>query len=247
MRLTCPNCSALYDVPAANLPSGGIAVQCSACLFNWFHTPISAPIDDYTKMETDPFKVANQSKAQNEIKDEKIESIQRESKVDKTVSSVPTNDIFYKSEDRKELADAKLPTRRLHPTVAEVLKEEAKREALARAGRIGQIDSTPSTVAALIDKHRKDQITENYANEEAMDSDFQDTRAVLQLEKSKDSDKVLKKHNLKNEKDLTSENEKKVNQIIETANFEGKKRKGYRVKKTGFYAGLLVFLLALAL
>lgn len=36
MRLTCPNCSARYDVDEAMVPAGGRDVQCSNCSTTWF-------------------------------------------------------------------------------------------------------------------------------------------------------------------------------------------------------------------
>ncbi len=36
MRLTCPNCSAQYEVPDDVIPAGGRDVQCSNCEHTWF-------------------------------------------------------------------------------------------------------------------------------------------------------------------------------------------------------------------
>lgn len=36
MRVTCPNCSAVYDAPDAALGLGGRRVECSACNHQWF-------------------------------------------------------------------------------------------------------------------------------------------------------------------------------------------------------------------
>ncbi|WP_209313626.1 zinc-ribbon domain-containing protein [Jannaschia formosa] len=36
MRLTCPNCSAQYDIPADMIPAEGREVQCSNCATVWF-------------------------------------------------------------------------------------------------------------------------------------------------------------------------------------------------------------------
>src|SRR5210317_882871 len=45
MRLTCPNCTAQYQVPADAIPENGRDVQCSACEHTWFQS--GAP-DDMT-------------------------------------------------------------------------------------------------------------------------------------------------------------------------------------------------------
>lgn len=39
MRLTCPNCSAQYEVGDGVIPPGGRDVQCSACGTTWFQYP----------------------------------------------------------------------------------------------------------------------------------------------------------------------------------------------------------------
>lgn len=39
MQLTCPNCSARYEVTAAMIPAEGRHVQCSACHTRWFEKP----------------------------------------------------------------------------------------------------------------------------------------------------------------------------------------------------------------
>ena len=36
MRLVCPNCGAVYEVPEDNIPAPGRDVQCSACETTWF-------------------------------------------------------------------------------------------------------------------------------------------------------------------------------------------------------------------
>lgn len=40
MRLTCPNCSAEYEVDASVIPPGGRDVQCSNCDHTWFEGPV---------------------------------------------------------------------------------------------------------------------------------------------------------------------------------------------------------------
>ena len=42
MRLTCPNCSAEYEVDASVIPEDGRDVQCSNCSTTWFQEPASA-------------------------------------------------------------------------------------------------------------------------------------------------------------------------------------------------------------
>ena len=39
MRLTCPECGAVYEVPESAIPAGGRDVQCTNCGHGWFHRP----------------------------------------------------------------------------------------------------------------------------------------------------------------------------------------------------------------
>ncbi len=51
MRLTCPNCTAQYQVPADAIPENGRDVQCSACDHTWFQ---SGTIDTAAAAPTAP-------------------------------------------------------------------------------------------------------------------------------------------------------------------------------------------------
>ena len=48
MRLTCPNCGAIYEVPDNVIPEDGRDVQCSNCAVTWFQHPAGweEPEDD---------------------------------------------------------------------------------------------------------------------------------------------------------------------------------------------------------
>src|SRR6056300_572816 len=58
MRLTCPNCTAQYQVPADAIPENGRDVQCSACEHTWFQS--GAP-DDMTLATAIPVTVPSVS------------------------------------------------------------------------------------------------------------------------------------------------------------------------------------------
>ena len=45
MRLTCPSCGAVYEVPDDAIPEGGRDVQCTNCGHGWFHRPSGAAPD----------------------------------------------------------------------------------------------------------------------------------------------------------------------------------------------------------
>ncbi|MDJ0859915.1 MAG: zinc-ribbon domain-containing protein, partial [Dinoroseobacter sp.] len=103
MRLTCPNCQAQYDVADTAIPAQGREVQCSSCGHAWFERPKSAR----------PRRVARRS-------------------VDETAPILPDADDL---EDDFAAAPAPAPTmprRDLDPSVAEILRAEATREARER-------------------------------------------------------------------------------------------------------------------
>ena len=246
MRLTCPNCSALYEVPEANLPSGGIAVQCSACLFNWFHTPPLTLNQNGNKKQDLDSPARKKDSTFDEFGIEAAKNIDRQGIVDKEISDTINNDISPQHAGQKEVIDRALPKRRLHPTVAEVLKEEAKREALARAGKTAQIESTPSMIETLIGEHQKSSTATENSNEEMMDSDYQDIRKVLQDKTSEQPQKILEKSNEKNEKELLAVQQSIESKKLKDKNFAITKAPKGRAKRLGFYTGVLFCLLAIA-
>ena len=58
MRLTCPNCGAMYEVQDALIPASGRDVQCSACSTTWFqpgaNAPEAEPEPDAVSAEAEP-------------------------------------------------------------------------------------------------------------------------------------------------------------------------------------------------
>jgi len=121
MRLTCPNCGAQYEVPGEVIPQGGRDVQCSNCGETWFQAhpdhPGAAPVD------TDPSPA---DEAPDWVEDEFEGESQGEAPGD-------------------EVEDAAAAARRgLAPDIAGVLREEAAREAEARAAEArGGVESQP--------------------------------------------------------------------------------------------------------
>ena len=108
MRLICPKCAARYEVPEKNVPSNGREVQCSACGHTWFQThPGLGNIQAPMKALDQETKVAA-----HDIK--------------------PVRDGSGFEEGCQPSETRGTPLRRLHPTVAEVLKEEARREVAVR-------------------------------------------------------------------------------------------------------------------
>ncbi|SFH91751.1 zinc-ribbon domain-containing protein [Albimonas pacifica] len=62
MRVTCPNCSAVYEAPDSALGVGGRRVECSACRHQWFQ-----PGPELEAMETAPSTMPGMSQAAREL------------------------------------------------------------------------------------------------------------------------------------------------------------------------------------
>ena len=56
MRLTCPECGAVYEVPESAIPAGGRDVQCTNCGHGWFHRPDADEPLEAEPVEAEPFE-----------------------------------------------------------------------------------------------------------------------------------------------------------------------------------------------
>lgn len=131
MRLTCPNCGAQYEVPDEVIPAAGRDVQCSNCGDTWFqhhpdHVPESA-VPDEPGDETATWD----SEAEYEAEPEP------EPQPDPTPEPEP--------QQPETGDDAQTPPRReIDPEVRDLLREEAEREAQARAAEsAGDLETQP--------------------------------------------------------------------------------------------------------
>lgn len=117
MRLICPNCGAQYEVPDDVIPDAGRDVQCSSCGNTWYqHHPDNDP-DLREELIASGFE--DETLAEEMAYTEAAEE-----------ETAPTQDIQ--------------PQRRsLDPSIAEVLREEAEREARARAAEAAPLESQP--------------------------------------------------------------------------------------------------------
>lgn len=115
MRLTCPNCSAQYEVPDEVIPEGGRDVQCSNCEHTWFQTktpqavppkPSETPLVEDVAQEVEDALIADAEEVQS---------------------------------DTAEAADPG----NVDPAVANILKEEAAREAELREREGSNLESQP--------------------------------------------------------------------------------------------------------
>ena len=116
MRLICPNCGAQYEVADDVIPMDGRDVQCSNCAHTWF-----------------------EDRGASDIEDEFSEEIEAPSET--------TDDAQWGAEDyapKPAVAPKPAPQRQeLDPAIADILREEAAREAAARRAEAEAMESQP--------------------------------------------------------------------------------------------------------
>lgn len=126
MRLICPNCDAQYEVDDSVIPSEGRDVQCSSCGHTWFQksaaqleadgeTPVDAPKQD-TGQETEV-----EPKTTDEGDTKSAEASE---------TTDPSGEAAASDKDRDDHEPA---PRKTDESVLGILREEAAREAAARA------------------------------------------------------------------------------------------------------------------
>lgn len=119
MRLTCPNCSAQYEVPVEAIPPAGRDVQCSACQHTWFEPgPPPEPLRDEELWDKVP---------RGENDDEESDDMAEVATAPPPVTPRPAR-----------------PS--VTPEVADILRAEAEREAGVRAKEVAP---RPVAVAAV--------------------------------------------------------------------------------------------------
>ena len=131
MRLVCPNCGARYQVPKENIFATGRDVKCSACDTTWFQThpdALAKPDASFGEGNDDRTHPSEAVLAEFSAKSIKGEVGNPTANDDSSLSESAVEG-SHTSKDFK----VESPRQRLHPTVAEVLREEARREAEERA------------------------------------------------------------------------------------------------------------------
>ncbi len=147
MRLTCPNCGAIYEVPDNVIPEDGRDVQCSNCAHTWFQGPATptdpaeeapAPVEEPQEQVTEP-----EASADDEISPE--EMLDRLAAEEEAESELPTEPDDEFEDEEGAPAPTAMPMRReLDPMVREVLRQEAQYEADRRAKDDGEaLESQP--------------------------------------------------------------------------------------------------------
>lgn len=182
MRLVCPNCGAQYEVPDDVIPDSGRDVQCSNCGHTWFENPgasaeaedeiesVSYSPDDAgtpplaSEPETDDTPAPWADDPDNaRLFDQLSPEEQAEALTDKTpAADQPSYDDFDpQDEDDPDPAPPPVAARRqLDPGIAEILREEAEREARQREAEAGSgLESQPDL--GLDDTEPMDQAAES--------------------------------------------------------------------------------------
>ncbi|WP_299689016.1 zinc-ribbon domain-containing protein [uncultured Tateyamaria sp.] len=126
MRLICPNCDAQYEVVDDVIPAEGRDVQCSNCGQTWFqHHPDHAPAEE-APADLPP-----------DLADPEDDPVEDEERTDAVPPPppAPAPDLDPEPEPAPPPPPAPEPQQRIiDPDVAGILREEAEREAQARAG-----------------------------------------------------------------------------------------------------------------
>ena len=130
MRLTCPNCTAQYEVPADVIPASGRDVQCSNCSHTWFQQPFDDTVSPSAAAMIDEFAVDDNDDAPDAATQSDADDF--ETGLDKVLE----DELAPDDGSDASLGQASMPNRpkrRLDSSVASVLREEAEREKRARA------------------------------------------------------------------------------------------------------------------
>jgi predicted Zn finger-like uncharacterized protein len=126
MRLTCPNCSAQYEVPDEVIPEEGRDVQCSNCDQTWFQA--KHPTDEISEPA--------------QVEDDAVEAKGSEDEMPEAAVEETTAKPHVEPEPEPEKVSEK-PSGNVDPSVASILQEEAAREAELRAQEGGGLETQP--------------------------------------------------------------------------------------------------------
>jgi predicted Zn finger-like uncharacterized protein len=154
MRLTCPNCGAIYEVPDNVIPENGRDVQCSNCAHTWFQGPATpadpaeeapAPAEEPQEEFFEPQEQVTEPEASADDEISPEEMLDRLAAEEEAESERPTEPDDEFEDEEGAPAPTAMPMRReLDPMVREVLRQEAQYEADRRAKDDGEaLESQP--------------------------------------------------------------------------------------------------------
>ena len=133
MRLICPNCGAQYEVPDDVIPEDGRDVQCSNCGHTWFETPGASALAEALALGD---AVASDGSAADEAPAHEDPRIVDD--IAPEPEPTPEPDSYDDDDADGPSPDATRPRRSgLDGSVADILREEAAREAAARRAEAG--------------------------------------------------------------------------------------------------------------
>ena len=151
MHLVCPKCAARYEVPEQNIPSSGRDVQCSACGYTWFQAhPSLSNFQEPLNEPDQEINTATKEIANQETGSQKNEGGKRAVASELSQDTTTTTEVSKDGAQQGETSGPALS--RLHPTVAEVLKEEARREVAVRAAESLETQPDLGVEEALLQK-----------------------------------------------------------------------------------------------
>ena len=136
MRLICPNCGAQYEVAEDAIPAEGRDVQCSNCAHTWFERPGASEAEETgeTYVPPEPAPEVRVAPPAPEPEPEPTPEDDGDGDGDESdgddadegIDETPADDTPADGPDGPPARQA------LSPSVAEILREEAEREATAR-------------------------------------------------------------------------------------------------------------------
>ncbi|SDH10702.1 zinc-ribbon domain-containing protein [Alloyangia pacifica] len=132
MRLICPNCGAQYEVPVDAIPAGGRDVQCSSCGHTWFqlHPEDTLRVDDPAAPQPDDLSTDDIWEEMDE--GTSLPSAEPDAAPAPDPDPAPAAAEAPSQESATPVPRRPVRARGLDPSVAEVLRQEAEREARRR-------------------------------------------------------------------------------------------------------------------
>lgn len=146
MRLTCPNCSAKYEVDESMIPAVGRDVQCSNCATTWFQPGVRSSDSDPEPESSEVTGGAREAPAPDPAEKETSDMTASDSAEDapdpqpEPEPKLEEIDIRGSSEaqgaDGEDDAPERPPRRQIEAGVADILRQEAERESRLRRGKV---------------------------------------------------------------------------------------------------------------